>query len=242
MLSYFSFTYSPRIKTIITAGATSFLVGILVSANWTPPGDAPPTCPLSNPACNPPIHSGDQGQNKEGPLTLGAFGGPSGLRVLNGNVGIGTMSPGTDHSAPASVALDVAIKQITGVRVPKRITGVQDPVDDDDAVNLGYLNAQSGGGSGLKIVKVSAFWSSSCVPSPYYICKGNGEVTLTATCPADSFIIKCGFAGTTLLDSTDVRDQAAEAFAGMLAGKNCPYNALGAQSFSRDGGSVAIVA
>jgi len=94
MLSYFSFIRSPRIKTIITAGATSLLVGILVSANWTPPSATPPTCPLSNPACNPPIHTGTQGQNKEGPLTLGAFGGPSGLLVLNGRVGIGNPTPG----------------------------------------------------------------------------------------------------------------------------------------------------
>jgi len=94
MLSYFSFIFSPRIKTIITVGAASLLVGVLASANWTPPPASPPTCPSSNPACNPPIHSGNQGQNKEGPLTLGAFGGPSGLLVLNGRVGIGNPTPG----------------------------------------------------------------------------------------------------------------------------------------------------
>src|SRR3989344_5178874 len=100
MLSYFSFIRSPRIKTIITAGATSLLVGILVSANWTPPNWTPPppltppNCPPNSAGCDPPIHSGAQGQNKEGPLTLGAFGGPSGLLVLNGRVGIGNPTPG----------------------------------------------------------------------------------------------------------------------------------------------------
>lgn len=81
---------------ILALVVNSFLAGILfVYADWTAPPASPPTCPISNPACNVPIHVGAAPQTKGGGLIVANLLGVNpGLLVLNGNVGIGTPSPG----------------------------------------------------------------------------------------------------------------------------------------------------
>ncbi len=85
----------PNIISVVIISSLS--AGVLwVFADWSAPPTASPNCPASEPGCNLPLNVSGAGQIKAGGLTLGANLNPSdtGLIVLNGNVGIGTASPG----------------------------------------------------------------------------------------------------------------------------------------------------
>jgi len=86
----------------------SFLIGYLVLAWTDAPAGTPPTCPAGYPGCDAPINVGSTYQQKAGGLGAATFydynnnswwvdpaGGAGGYAALfNGNVGIGTASPG----------------------------------------------------------------------------------------------------------------------------------------------------
>ena len=82
-------------KSILSIVIISLFIGVIfVYADWTPQPASAPTCPDSEPACNPPINVGSQSQYKEGAFGIGGvLRGYSGA-IFDGNVGIGTASPG----------------------------------------------------------------------------------------------------------------------------------------------------
>jgi len=82
-------------KSILSIVIISLFIGVIfVYADWTPQPASAPTCPDSEPACNPPINTGSQAQYKAGAFGIGGvLRGYSGA-IFDGSVGIGTASPG----------------------------------------------------------------------------------------------------------------------------------------------------
>ena len=82
---------------ILALVINSFLAGALfVYADWDAPTFTPPTCPITNPACNTPLNVGTFPQSKQAGLIISNLAPPPGLpgfAVLQGNVGICTASP-----------------------------------------------------------------------------------------------------------------------------------------------------
>ena len=66
-------------KSILSIVIISLFIGVIfVYADWTPQPASAPTCPSSEPACNPPINTGSQAQYKAGAFGIG------GILVLDG--------------------------------------------------------------------------------------------------------------------------------------------------------------
>ncbi|MFC1594845.1 hypothetical protein ACFL3E_00265 [Patescibacteria group bacterium] len=70
-----------------------FIFTLAVNADWTAPSDAPPTCPLSEDACNIPVNVSDQTQYKLGAFGVGGVFIADSIATFSGNVGIGTAAP-----------------------------------------------------------------------------------------------------------------------------------------------------
>jgi hypothetical protein len=70
-----------------------FLLTFVVLA-WTGPQHTPPTCTTGEVGCDEVLHTGTSAQSKSGGLLLNTGGATNGLIVENGNVGIGTTTPG----------------------------------------------------------------------------------------------------------------------------------------------------
>src|SRR3989337_368142 len=89
-------------KSILSIVIISLFIGVIfVYADWTPHPASAPTCPDSEPACNPPINTGSQSQYKAGAFGIGGvLRGYSGA-IFDGSVGIGTASPGQKLTLPA---------------------------------------------------------------------------------------------------------------------------------------------
>ncbi len=81
-----------NLGTVIGISSSIFLLSFAIFA-WTSPPGAPPTCPVGEPGCETPLHTGTAGQSKTGGLLLNTGGASTGLIVEHGNVGIGTLTP-----------------------------------------------------------------------------------------------------------------------------------------------------
>ena len=98
---------STTIKTIaliIGISFSIFAINLVVLA-WTGPSQEPPGCPAGEPGCDVPLHEGTEGQIKDGPLGIeGVLRAYSNL-IVDGNVGIGTTSPGAKLDVAGTVRM-----------------------------------------------------------------------------------------------------------------------------------------
>ena len=104
---------TPRIlkKSLLLIIAIILVLGLSVSfqsllAAWTAPAANPPTCSTGDPGCDAPLNAGPLIQPKSGALWLNTNDlSPYGLIVENGNVGIGTASPGAKLEVAGQVKI-----------------------------------------------------------------------------------------------------------------------------------------
>jgi hypothetical protein len=105
-------TLLQKIKFGILAVVVGLSIGF-VYADWTAPLAGAPTCDgAADPACNPPIHVGNQSQTKIGGLVLNTGGAKAGLQVPLGKVLIGYT--GADEITAASELKNPAKLDING--------------------------------------------------------------------------------------------------------------------------------
>lgn len=165
------------------------LAGVNIIYAWTGPGCNPPDCNEDAP-----INVSDVAQQKTGALRVGGLTSDynSYLATLGGKVGIKTTSP----DLRADVALDVGGNIITGVKTP---------VNDNDAVNKGYVDTQSNGGTvggcALKIILVGGrnhylvdgTWAEGCKSSGTDLGETSGaDILITGCQKATKAGYECG--------------------------------------------------
>lgn len=96
---------SPKIVSLVFGILILCFAIAFYAVGWDEPISIPPSCVSGDPGCDPPVNVGPTTQIKQGGLGIEgvfeAYGGAAnlGLRVVNGNVGIGTGEPSVGAEA-----------------------------------------------------------------------------------------------------------------------------------------------
>ena len=139
---------------IIIASLILFGIGIVLADkdNWNKPECDPPNCNVPQP-----INVGGEWQAKDAPIGFNPF--KSGIKSPSENTRWIGNSGGTLYISAGetewkainnrqlSIRKDGLIK-LEGEEGSRRITGVEDPINDDDVATKGWVLAQLGGGGG----------------------------------------------------------------------------------------------
>ena len=149
-------TISQFLPTII-AGLILFGIGIVLADkdNWNKPECDPPNCNVPQP-----INIGGEWQAKDAPIGFNLIGsGGKGfinstrwVGNINGDFVIGAGTEVKGENMQLSIGMDGLI---TLHGDDKRITKVDDPINDDDVATKGWVLAQLGGGGGGGFVTVA---------------------------------------------------------------------------------------
>ena len=184
-------TISQFLPTII-AGLILFGIGIVLAGNWHSPTDNPPEGNVPQP-----LNVGGEWQAKDAPIGFNSVGsGHAGsvptTRWIGNEGGTLYISAGTKWNTKQQLSIGMD-GVITLLGDDKRITKVDDPIENDDVATKGWVLAQigGGGGGGFKIMKDSC----SCVIGYQNPCK----CTASVDCGDGWQIIKGGVG--TCLDS-----------------------------------------
>lgn len=111
---------SPKIVSLVFGVLVlCFAIGFY-AVGWSEPLQGPPGCTPGDPGCDPPINVGPVGQNKEGNLTIGGSGGVGLLEAVHsaffatvdGNVGIGTTTPGAKLEVEGKIRGDLDCRKV----------------------------------------------------------------------------------------------------------------------------------
>ena len=139
-------TISQFLPTII-AGLILFGIGIVLAGNWHSPTDNPPEGNVPQP-----LNVGGEWQAKDAPIGFNSVGsGHAGsvptTRWIGNEGGTLYISAGTKWNTKQQLSIGMD-GVITLLGDDKRITKVDDPIENDDVATKGWVLAQIGGGGG----------------------------------------------------------------------------------------------